>query len=246
MMKPKDTIYVANCIRCLKTRKVCDLTKVVNFSLGHNIVYYCGECIATFIKNIEKDPIKKGPECDACSTTFENQEDLKTLEIHPNETTVTNYMICKNCWFDDLNDITAKTPIAYAARQNKQNIVKILLQDYRLNPEEDDGDVIYYMCTRGHEEVVKILLKDERVNPELTLDKFQGLSNTYKYGHLNIVEILLRDGRCDPTKLEEKLIEALIEIGDKDLVEKILKDERVKLYGHEWVKIWKSLLSKYN
>ncbi|CAH6420890.1 Ankyrin repeat protein [uncultured virus] len=52
------------------------------------------------------------------------------------------------------------------ARQNV-NIVRRLLQDYRVNPNIREGDPLKLACMYGHTEMIKLLLSDPRVDPTL-------------------------------------------------------------------------------
>jgi len=73
-------------------------------------------------------------------------------------------------------------------------VVKILLQDKRIDPSIYDNHDVYFSAiqhasTNGHTEVVKLLLEDRRVDPAVAG------SGTLRYasdnGHTGVVKILL-------------------------------------------------------
>lgn len=115
------------------------------------------------------------------------QPHLKTLEIHPSETTLKNYLICKNCWIPD------GVSISNAARLGRCGLVKILLQDYRWDSSNIDQKPICLACANGHSDVVKVLLESPKVDP--STDNQYPFLTACSSGYPEVVEILLKDPR---------------------------------------------------
>lgn len=199
--------------------------EIVHQPFGINV---CHKCQGKYVRS----------RCDACSKEVTNWRSLKELDIHLDQTTIKNCLICKDCWFDKLENVEEGGAISKAARRNKPMVLKFLLRDHRLDPNEEYGDAIYFMCKYGNEEIVKILLEDKRVDPTATCTPSNALDIAYYRGY-KIVEMLLKDGRCDPNVLGSKLWDILLEINKVELMEQILKDERVKIEKEKIIKMVK-------
>lgn len=235
-MEFKKVVY--NCCDCFRYHSSSKTIKAISMGENHELIeYYCEACYEKNYgkleekeneKSVEKN-VTKTAKCDSCFQEA-NIDQLKKLSIITNTSELIHYMICEICWFTDLEDIINTNPIAKAASLGKPEIVKILLKDYRLDPDEryrNNGSALYHMCLYGNIEVVKILLNHNRVNPEkLDMDH---INNIYINGHLKIIEMLLWDGRFDPTKLGKKLWKVLREINDDKLTHKVIMDERVDI-----------------
>ena len=76
-------------------------------------------------------------------------------------------------------------------------VVKILIQDKRVDPGADDNYAIRHASKYGYLEIVKILIQDERVDP--SADDNRAIKWASQYGHLEIVKILIQDERVDPS-----------------------------------------------
>ena len=80
-----------------------------------------------------------------------------------------------------------------ASQKGHFNIVKLLLEDYRVNPADDNNWAIKGASANGHFNVVKLLLEDKRVNP--AIDKNYAIIWASDNGHYNVVKLLLRENR---------------------------------------------------
>lgn len=49
--------------------------------------------------------------------------------------------------------------------QNKADILRILLDDSRLDPGMNDNSALVYAVQRGHENIIDMLISDPRVDP---------------------------------------------------------------------------------
>ena len=102
-----------------------------------------------------------------------------------------------------------------AAKYGYTNIVKLLLNDSRVDPSEwNDHDYAFRSASEnGHLEIIKILLEDHRINPA----NVQNLAilESYSNGHVNIVEILWKDKRIKNT----------LQNDNKDLYDKLIKQD---------------------
>lgn len=72
-------------------------------------------------------------------------------------------------------------------------LVKLLLENSRVDPSIYNNYCIMMASERGHTEIVKILLKDNRVNPAIKNN--YPIKTAKMYGHQEIVNLLIEDGR---------------------------------------------------
>ncbi|KAJ2988981.1 hypothetical protein HDV02_005226, partial [Globomyces sp. JEL0801] len=91
-----------------------------------------------------------------------------------------------------------------AIRNNKANIVQILIEDKRVDPSAEDNHAIRCACSDGRTEIVKILLNDVRVDPS-ALDN-AALICACLIGHTEIVKMMIKDKRVDPSANENMAI----------------------------------------
>lgn len=152
-------------------------------------------------------------------------------------------------------DYFNNSAIGWASYNGRLEVVRLLLTNKSVDPADEDNFAILYASTNGHHKVVELLLKYPGVNPsaqnniavklasekghekvvELLLkngvdpsvDDNYAIRRASENNHLEVVKLLLNDPRVDPSKCIN-ICEYLIKIGDKNLVEKILKDERCK------------------
>ena len=86
-------------------------------------------------------------------------------------------------------------PIAWAARNGHEGVVKILLERREIYPDKPNNDgqtPLSHAALSGHDEVVKILLWREEVNPDKPDNDGQTpLSHAAWNGHEEVVKILL-------------------------------------------------------
>jgi len=75
-------------------------------------------------------------------------------------------------------------------------LVKMVLDDKRINPMVSDGYPLGKACQFGHIEIVKLLLADSRVQPNTCYE--EPIRMAAMYNHPEIVKILLEDGRVNP------------------------------------------------
>ena len=111
-------------------------------------------------------------------------------------------------WDVNATDCTGSTPLTWASRKGHEEVVKLLLEQDGVNP--DDADTYFgqtplsWAAEKGHEGVVKILLGREDVDPNRT-DTGSGrapLSWAAANGHEGVVRILLEREDVDPNKAD--------------------------------------------
>ena len=115
-------------------------------------------------------------------------------------------LIEMECYDINEGDFWGCVPLAWAARNGHEGVVKILLGRGEIDPDKPDNDgrtPLWQAAWNGHEGVVKILLGREGVNP----DKPDILGQTPLYraascGHEGIVKILLVREEVNPDKLD--------------------------------------------
>lgn len=117
--------------------------------------------------------------------------------------------------------------IAKATKNNQLDIVRLLLEDDRVYPEEEDGieanRPLEHAAKNGNIQIIELLLTDPRVLPESESKTTILLAAVNR--HLEALELLLKDGRSNP---EDGL--AIYTAADKDypeIVQALLKDDRV-------------------
>src|SRR5947208_562907 len=72
---------------------------------------------------------------------------------------------------------------------NYLEIIKVLLQDKRIDPSNHNNSAIGCASENGHIEIVKLLLQDPRVDPSAS-DNF-AIKTALRFNHLEIVKLLI-------------------------------------------------------
>ena len=102
----------------------------------------------------------------------------------------------------DMVDASGRTPLAWAAENGHEGIVKLLLDRKEVNPDSKDNHgqtPLQRAAEGGHEEVVKLLLDREEVNPDSRDHHGQTpLQCAAKGGHEGIVKLLLDRKEVNP------------------------------------------------
>ena len=116
-------------------------------------------------------------------------------------------------------------------------VVKLLLQDKRVDPSVGNNSVIRLASQNGHTDVVKLLLQDGRVDP--SNNDNCAIIWASENGHINVVKLLSQDERVDPSDYNNKAIRISSANGHTDVVKLLLQDKRVDPtaddnYAIEW------------
>jgi ankyrin repeat protein len=113
---------------------------------------------------------------------------LKTANIDVNKGDVTRNPL-KNGW----------TPFKIACQKGHIEIVKLLMQDKRVDINNESGNgwtPLQEACFGGHVEIVKLLLEDKRI--VINNEKADNALNAALLkGNVKIIKLLLEDGRID-------------------------------------------------
>jgi len=129
-----------------------------------------------------------------------------------------------------------RTPLYKACFHGHVHIVKILLQDPRIdvNKSAHEGFTPFYLaCSHGHSEIVKLLLNDERTDVNRTTK--QDASPFYiacQEGHLEVVKLLLKDPRIDvnhPLNDQSTPFFIACQNGELEIVKLLLNDQRIDI-----------------
>jgi len=115
--------------------------------------------------------------------------------------------------------------IQIASNVGHTNVVKLLLQDKRVDPSANKDYSIRKASKNGHADVVRLLLKDGRVDPSAREDYSIGKAS--ENGHADVVKLLLEDGRVDPSRTANYAILVASENGHVEVVKLLLKDPNV-------------------
>ncbi len=84
-----------------------------------------------------------------------------------------------------------------AVENGKIEVVKLLLQDKRVDPSANHNHAIRWAIEKGFSDVVEILLQDNRVNPSDFGNA--AIRETSENGFFDLVKLLLKDKRVDPS-----------------------------------------------
>jgi ankyrin repeat protein len=112
------------------------------------------------------------------------------------------------------------SPIRYASLYGHFDIVRLLMNDKRVNPAALINESIIEASACGYVDIVKILLTDSRVDP--SANDSQALRASVKNGHINVVKLLLKDKRVDPTKRYNEAIYHAIAERNHEMVRLLL------------------------
>jgi len=117
-------------------------------------------------------------------------------------------LIDMGCYDIDEEDFLGGGPLAWAARNGHEGVVKILLEREEVNPDKPNNNgrtPLSYAALSGHEGVVKILLEREEVNPDKP-DRWgqTPLSDAARDGHEGVVRILLGREEVNPDRPDNR------------------------------------------
>ncbi|KAI8892338.1 hypothetical protein BC833DRAFT_625931 [Globomyces pollinis-pini] len=115
--------------------------------------------------------------------------------------------------------------LEYAIDNFQDDIVRILLEDGRLDPSEDNNSAIKFAARYGYAEILKILLKDKRVDP--AVERNYAIRYASECGRTDIVKLLLNDERVDPFVDDRYAIRKSFLHGHTEIVRLLLHDKRI-------------------
>jgi len=113
-------------------------------------------------------------------------------------------LIGMECYDINEGDYSGRGPLAWAARNGHDGVVKILLGRGEINPDKPDNGnrtPLSHAASYGHEGVVKMLLGREEVNPDKP-DRWgqTPLWFAAEYGHEGVVKTLLGREEVNPDR----------------------------------------------
>ena len=108
------------------------------------------------------------------------------------------------------------------------NVIKVLLEDDRVDPSVEDDLAIRTAAEEGAAHIVELLLKNERVNPAAKNN--EAFRQAVRYGHEDTVKILLehskKDNRIDPGANNNEAIKLSSELGYTEIVKLLIKHSK--------------------
>lgn len=114
---------------------------------------------------------------------------------------ITNYLLNETSFNYDFNkdaDSLAEA-LSISIARGKNEVLKIVLQDKRIDPSKDCNKPIKVAAQFGNLQAVKMLLNDNRVDPsekDIQTDEYNyALNQAIENGHSDIVQLLLKDKR---------------------------------------------------
>ena len=151
-----------------------------------------------------------------------------------------NYSIPKDV------DLIIRNPVSYpfvlktyqiilkwAAHYNNFKIIKLLLQDKRIDPSFNENYMLLESSMRGYTDIVKFLLKYPKIDPNGgSVDNPIILASANE--HIDIVKLMLKDPRVNPndSRGEYDAIIVAARDGYLDIVKLLLSDKRVNPNAH--------------
>jgi ankyrin repeat protein len=119
--------------------------------------------------------------------------------------------------------------IRLASQRGHSEVVKLLLEDKRVDPSACNNEAIRWASKNGHLEVVKLLLQDGRVDPsdQNNSDQYSAIHWASQFGHLEVVKLILEGKRVDPSVGNNRAIRWASERGHSEVVKLLLEDKRV-------------------
>jgi ankyrin repeat protein len=112
-----------------------------------------------------------------------------------------------------------------ASRNGHLEIVKLLMNDSRVDPSGGCNIAIYDACSNGHTAVVSLLLSDKRVDPSDQHNR--AIHAACQKGYAEIAKLLLRDSRTDPSDNNNGAFRHACRNGHVDIVRLLMNDKRV-------------------
>ncbi|MBS0286996.1 MAG: ankyrin repeat domain-containing protein [Proteobacteria bacterium] len=123
-----------------------------------------------------------------------------------------------------VNDVdlanAANEAIGEAARNGQLDVVKLLLQDKRVDPTAKENQAIRNAAKNGHLDVVKLLLDDKRADP--SSQNNEAILEAAKNGHADVVDLLLQDNRVKVDK--HKVFNVALQYGKSKVIKFFLQD----------------------
>lgn len=113
----------------------------------------------------------------------------------------------------------------YAVIKNNIDIVKIILEDKKIDISYINNIHFRKACEYGRTEIVKEFLKDKRI--ESFAENNEAFQMACYNGHLDVVKELLKDERIDPSERDNFAIKAAGIHNHFEIVREILKDSRI-------------------
>lgn len=99
-------------------------------------------------------------------------------------------------------------------------IVKLLLNNPRFNPDDNNNEALLVAAREDHFDVVKLLLNDSRVNPADCENR--AIRTDFKNRNTNIIKLLWTDQRVKNT-LKNDDIKLYNELTKKDIKKKVIE-----------------------
>ena len=113
-----------------------------------------------------------------------------------------------------------------ASRNGRVEMVKILLNDNRVDPSARNNEAITWASENGNLNIARLLLADPRTDP--STDDNLPIKVASEKGNLNVVRLLLADFRTDPSAEYNWAIKAADKNGHIEVVRLLLTDPRVR------------------
>jgi ankyrin repeat protein len=104
--------------------------------------------------------------------------------------------------------------------KNNVEVVKLLLQDARVNHSARDNYAIKLASDNGHVEIVKLLLQYGRADPSAQNNLAIKLAS--QNGHVLVVKLLLQDSRVDPSAQNNYAIRGASHFGHIEVVKLLI------------------------
>ena len=112
------------------------------------------------------------------------------------------------------------------AKVGNQEMVRLLLEDGRIPPQEMRNEALKSACWNGHANIVSLLLEDGRADPGA--GNSRALVSAVRSGNVEIIRMLLEDGRSDPLVRNQFPLRMAAKCGWPGIVRLLLADPRME------------------
>ncbi|KAJ1568283.1 hypothetical protein HK096_007030, partial [Nowakowskiella sp. JEL0078] len=113
-----------------------------------------------------------------------------------------------------------------ASENRHTDVVKLLLEDVRVDPFDHDNYAFLKLVQNGHAEILQLLITGtgELFNTHVTkLQKNKAFQTALQNKHVSVMSLLLTLPGIDPTVLDYKLFDILSESANMTILELSLK-----------------------
>jgi ankyrin repeat protein len=204
----KDTIATATAIGKLPPEMICQIIPKLSFADSLSFARTCSFFYSFFVTGFYHNPAIDNHKAWFC--LFKGSACRSLI--------VQKFLILDhtNPAFEKRLNERLESAIRFASGYGNVEVVKLLLNDPRVDPSAHDNYAIRWASRNGHVEVVKLLLNDPRVDP--SADNNCAIRWASRNGHVEVVKLLLNYPRVDPSAYNNDAMRCAPENGHAEVV----------------------------